>query len=366
MMDERTREMLRRMAADVPPLSTDAAMLTRRARRRVARTMVSMVVAFAVVAGGGIVLARSGAGRGIITPTPVSSGGSKGFKEVSAPFADQRLRCVARIPTVLQPGRPTGVTVRFENVSGETVSVVLPKGSLDIAGHTGPAFGFRSGPMRLPTMLAAGDSMLVPIANPTVRWSGPLDLTVRCESGEVVALPSVRVEVAVPGPNPDRADAIRRALSARPGLLDRCMPNADGSARAGALTPPDPSLPPLTARCAAVVTDEKGFAVVDVQIVAPADAPTVEFADDLNQIAFPGGDLPGDGSIALVRWRIIVTADAVIDDGICCEAAERTVAGAIHTLAPSVFWEDGRWKAAGEAACGGISNGFTWISVCSR
>lgn len=143
------------------------------------------------------------------------------------------------------------------------------------------------------------------------------------------------------------------------------MPGEQGDVVTGELVPPDPALPPLTARCGADVAFENGFVVVDAQIVAPANAPSIEFPEDLNQIAYPGGGLPGEGPIALMRWRIVVTEDEVIDVEECCEAAERTLPAAEHRLAPFLTWREGRWRAEGASACGGMGNSFTWISVCT-
>lgn len=293
----------------------------------------------------------------IAEPTRGPSTGHDGsVTAVSHENGDGTARCSAEVPGVVEPGRPTGVRAWIENLSDEPIThnVGGSVASVVVYGAEGRLLWdslSALGPDR--AVIAIGDTPLEPggrkelaVIDVPVRWSGPLTVVVACslQSNGSFELASVDVEVAVPGPTPDREFALARAFEGTGALFDEC--GTDGTARVGQIAPPGGAadVPPMQVRCAAEVELHAGFAVVTIHFESPPDAPAdFRVPRYLHEIAFPDGVDP----VLAGRWMFVVTDEDVFE-AIGLQTAYWSPSGA--ALAIYSFDEDEGWY-RGEGAC---------------
>jgi hypothetical protein len=346
---------------------------------------VAVAAAALLIFGGGLTLAAlafmgPNLRTGLIRPGPTgrASGQSPVPSpkpiEVSAVSKDGMLRCTVRLPSdVVAPGEVTGISYTLQNLGSRPLRnyASFPGSNLVVVDDQGKTLWDSSrvaasvrGGFFPPSPVAPGASIALRAWDTPIRWPGPLTLRTSCVNDRVV-LPPFRVDVAVPGATPATADAITRAASLTGGLFDDCLPGLDGSTTVGLIHVPASVVPPMRARCSAVVTRYSGFAVVSLMIVTPPDAAPVYEAPSASLPEFLSGlwPLPGHGSMEVARVVFVVTASAVREvEPLQAVFRERASDG----MAPTFELRNGQLSRSGSHMCGGGGGGggIAFISAC--
>jgi len=293
---------------------------------------------------------------------------------VSAVTPDGSVRCTATFPSsILQPGDPTGVQVALKNLGDEgmqydrahsigDVVVKAPSGAILWDGYFSSGWAGAHGPGPAVTPITPGETVHLLTADSPIRWPGPVDLSVVClgVGSEPLQLPTVHAQVDVPGPTPDTAVALDRALQKTGGLFDDCRPTPGGTPTPGFIRAPDGSdVPPMAAVCAAAVVENPGFDVVTLTFETPADGPPVEIPDDINHTR-----LPGNGQLEVGRWVFLVTDKAVFE-----VSPLLAVGRSLQSTAAAPYFEfqvDNSWSAnLGGCGVGFSGPGIWFISECA-
>lgn len=367
-MDEsKLSQALKSIAGSVSPASADER-LVRRAKRRVARSVVAGAFIGAILIGGGIF------GADLLMEREVAIDRRAVLASVVT-SADGALECTATASSpIVQPGDLTGVRMTLRNVSPQAVmlggqrygqvavrdehgNVLLTSADLE-----GPR-GIKGEQVR-PPELAAGESRSVVFFDVRVRWAGHLQVVPTCLGRE---MESLDIDVAVPGSAPEPDQALASALEASSGLFASCSPAVDGSWVTGVIEAPydeitkeelSDEVPPMTARCSAVIDKSSGFTIVALRFVAPATAPEIEFPGNMGDIT-----LPGDDPISVVRWTFLATVDGVKEiEPLFGAGRTRAGPGRYFGIA---HWTRG-WTLQTEGQCGGegMGNEIRFFTRC--
>ena len=359
-MDEsRLSEALRAIAADIAPRAADGT-VARRAKRRLRRNVVLSVVVGVALLGGSVAGVSRLIRRDHQTPVlPVASVPVDAPVEESVRSTDGTLECTARLPSaVLEPGAETGLAFTIRNVSQEPVHLVsYQDGYVRLLDHEGTVLTdsrqFEGGPSMwrpapVPITLAPGQTKPAHTFDVAIRWPGSLSLVPICvgiDDQNPVEMEPMSVQVSIPGAAPSVNEALSRALEKTDGVFAKCTPSSGGSWVTGVIEPQGgSSTSSMSARCAAIVAPGVGFTVVELRFVAPASAPQVEFPELLFSVR-----LPGEASMAVARWRFLVTVDAVRE-------VEHLISVSRTRAGPS----------GGGVMCGGMfyGGGYEMISSC--
>ena len=358
-MDERRlRDQLNRIAGEVP-LSEVPRHLLSRARRRVAvTTSLGLVILLGFISGA-VALIGSSDRKPEFNPAKRSS--------VSRTTADGTLRCDARLTSdTVGPGEKIPLEISITNLSDRTQSVpggISRMKVLDASGSTlldsaeyevGIHGGF------IPEEDLEPGETFQPLIRSVVRvrWPGPLEVVPGCPLFDD-PLPSLILDVTVPGKAPAIGEALDAAVGETHDLFRDCLPSPDGNWVTGVIEVPGAhDVPQMHARCSASVVQGEGFDVVELRLLSPLDAPDYEMPQYIIRVP----ELPGTVSMQAVRWTFIVTATGT-----------REVEGLVNInrtrfsdrMAPYFEFYDGQWN-AGATACGGMGSGsgIIMISVC--
>lgn len=359
-MDERgLRDQLNRLAGEVPRSEMPTHLLSRARRRVAVTTSLGLVILLGFISGA-VALIGSSDRKPEFNPAKRSS--------VSRTTADGTLRCDARLTSdTVGPGEKIPLEISITNLSDRTQSPGgIPGGIsgmkvLDASGTTlfDSAEYEAAGGFNLDEDLEPGatfEPLVMSIVK--VRWPGPLEVVPGCPLFDD-PLPSLTLDVAVPGKAPAIGEALEAALGATHGLFQGCLPEPDGNWVTGVIEIPGaPDAPPMPARCSASVVESEGFDVVELRLVSPPDAPDYEMPQYIIMVP----ELPGTGSMEALRWTFVVTASET-----------REVEGLVNVnrtrfadkMAPYFEFFDGEWN-AGASRCGGMGSGsgILIISAC--
>ena len=188
-----------------------------------------------------------------------------------------------------------------------------------------------------------------------VRWPGPLEVVPACPLFND-PLPSLSLDVTVPGKAPATSDALEAALGETHDLFRDCLPEPNGTWVTGVIEFPD--APGMPARCSASVVQGEGFDVVELRLVSPPDAPDYEMPQYIIMVP----ELPGTGSMEALRWTFVVTASETreVEDLVNVNRTRPA-----DRMAPYFGYSDGEWN-AGASRCGGMGSGsgILIISAC--
>jgi hypothetical protein len=285
------------------------------------------------------------------------------------------VRCVASMPSVVEPGAQLGLTFELENTSSRPVTVssfppsypvtvVDGRGTtwdtMDLMEHSWPA------EIGKPKLLPGGSKTVRPGVPLAVQFPGPITVRPTC-AGE--RMPTLHVHVDATGPSPPPAEAVARAAEATHGLLDECRPPADGSVL-GTIRPPGDAgdVPPMEARCSAAVDREPGFTVVTFVITTPTTAPAVSApAGFVARLSPPSGR----GDAETIVWRFVVTDVArPVASGMAARTTPNGDSMTTEFDIGSKGWSDGDASGCGgdEASIGGDGSSVTvvFLSPCEQ
>ena len=285
------------------------------------------------------------------------------------------LVCQARFPdTVLMPGRPIEISLSVRNLSDRVryagkhgYFVIRPLGEPEDVWSTGAVVGpplpeGRLGPGRI-DRIGSG-------VTTRVRWSGPLKIRPVCP-GTGINMGWTLFDVAVPTSPASTSEAIAAAVAVPGSPWASCHPGPSGEVATGILAPPNgEGLEPLTVRCSADVRHEVGFDVVALSMTSPVDAHDYVIPEPTNvEEAFSGGGvLPGSGSMLVLRWVAVVTADEVRP--VLFQSRARTVGSGEY---PTFALRDGTWSRLWTSPCSSAPASFEptgrslwidWYNAC--
>jgi hypothetical protein len=260
--------------------------------------------------------------------------------------ADYPLGCSARVEdATVAPGDTARILVTLTN-DGDRALTYEPRDTTEfyvVRGVDGgvlfdkwASMPIHPGPAPVSLDLPPGQTATIPVEL-GIRWPGPLSVLVPCpHTGvELPALPAVGINVVPPGPAPNAEQALTDVLAATDGLFDQCEPGRNGEEVTGRILPPDgvTDLPPMEARCAALVEVFDGFVRITVQIVSPPDAPPIEIREGHEGL----DDMGAPASV--FRWTFVAT-DASVSPVV--EPWSEGFAGSgVHGV--EFAWTAGRW-----------------------
>jgi len=280
-----------------------------------------------------------------------------------------RLRCTARVSSVLQAGHKTGLSFTLHNVTTATVTVALSQGSfafvLRAAGgmtydSTIP-FEAASGPAPIPTPLPAGATRTFHPADVWVRWAGPVSIQPSCSG---ITLPTLRTTVTAPGPTPGATRAIADVVEVAGHLFDKCRPARAGVPVFGTIEPPSGHAPAMRARCSIDLHREGSFWVAQSLVVVPPTLRGVHVSQPYERLTMPAGAISAEA----IAWEFVDTAEGARAVATSTEDFTKP-SGA---MAPDWDWTGNRWEGPGGDRCGGqlVTGGSSphatieFISVC--
>lgn len=358
-MDERRlRDQLNRIAGEVPRGEVPSGIISRARRRVAVTTSLGLVLLFTFISGAVALIGSSDRNPETAPATRSTS---------SRITADGTLRCDATLTSdTIDPGEKIPLVISITNLSDRTQSVpggISRMKVLDAAGGTlfdsaEYEAGIRGGAI-FDEDLEPGETF-EPLRRSVVKveWAGTLEVVPACPLFDD-ALPSLTLDVTVPGEAPAVNDALDAALGETHGLFRDCLPEPDGSWVTGVIEIPGATdAPPMLARCSASVVQSEGFDVVELRLISPPEAPEYEMPQYIIRVP----ELPGTGSMEALRWTFVVTASGT-----------REVEGPVNLhrtrhgggMAPYFEFFGGKWR-AGASACGGMGSGggVLIISAC--
>lgn len=246
------------------------------------------------------------------------------------------LECTMRVPSSAGPGDEVGARFRYRNVGSEPLILAADGtfGRLLVDSADGRRLwdtrlgGYPGG--GLPAKLEPGEQ--VDLRSGFVAlWGGKLRVSPRCEYGLVddlspvtsepieegdagsIELAPVRIDVVGEGAEPNREEALSRALAATGGLFNSCRPTADGAPARGTIAPPleTPfSIERIAATCRAHVETHPGSALIDLFFASPPGLP-LPASPPPDESWSRGLRLPEGADGMLVRWTMLVLGDEV-------------------------------------------------------